>query len=257
MNNGTYDHMTSFQARPSFDATTITDVEGVFSYADYVHDSTITNFTCFSADKPFTFDNSTITNFYGLKTAAGAGINGASITNFYGMYIGNGTVTATNKWGIYIDDANIDSWHKGEFSIGGTAPATADYDFQANKAVFKKPAYFEADYSTAVSTVFTLDVEKQVNELYLHAGNFSISNTISNISNTAGLIITIIIVQDSNGSRTITSWGTGIEFGDAGAPTLSTGANKMDMLSFYSDGYKLFFMGIQKGFSNYTIVTQV
>ena len=118
MNNGTYDHITSFQARPSFDTTTITDVEGVSAYGDYVHDSTITNFAAFIADKPFTFDNSTITNFYGLKAAAGAGINGASITNFYGMYIGNGTVSATNKYAIFSDDNTIESKHDGKFVLG-------------------------------------------------------------------------------------------------------------------------------------------
>ena len=118
MNNGTYDHITSFQSRPSFDTTTIIDVEGVSAYADYVHDSTITNFTCFSADKPFTFDNSTITNFYGLKAAAGTGINGASITNFYGMYIGDGTVDATNKYAIFSDDSSVDVRVDGEIWAG-------------------------------------------------------------------------------------------------------------------------------------------
>jgi hypothetical protein len=46
-----------------------------------------------------------------------------------------------------------------------------------------------------------------------------------------GQKITLEVVQDATGGRTVT-WGTGIQFGAAGAPTLSTAAGKRDVLGF-------------------------
>ena len=116
--NGTFDHITSFQARPTLSNVTITDIEGVAAYSNSMTNSTITRMAGVYVDKPFTFDNSTITNFIGMEVAAGAGINGASITNFYGMYIGDGTVSATNKYAIFSDDSSVDVRVDGEIWAG-------------------------------------------------------------------------------------------------------------------------------------------
>jgi hypothetical protein len=47
----------------------------------------------------------------------------------------------------------------------------------------------------------------------------------------AGQAISFALQQDSTGSRTVT-WGGGYDFGSAGAPALSTGANKVDVVGF-------------------------
>jgi len=44
-----------------------------------------------------------------------------------------------------------------------------------------------------------------------------------------GQTYTLQIIQDGTGSRTITDWGV-IDFGDAGDPTLSTGAGAIDFI---------------------------
>jgi len=44
------------------------------------------------------------------------------------------------------------------------------------------------------------------------------------------------IVQDSTGSRTITSWDSSIKWANGVVPTLSTGADEIDILTFYFDG---------------------
>ena len=44
------------------------------------------------------------------------------------------------------------------------------------------------------------------------------------------------IIQDSVGSRTITSWGSDIKWISGSVPTLSTGVNAEDVLCFYFDG---------------------
>lgn len=45
-----------------------------------------------------------------------------------------------------------------------------------------------------------------------------------------GLTYTLVIIQDGTGNRTV-SWPASISFGSAGAPTLSTGAGKKDVIS--------------------------
>ena len=48
------------------------------------------------------------------------------------------------------------------------------------------------------------------------------------------------IVQDGVGGRTVTGWDADIKWVGGTAPTLSTGANAIDILSFYFDGTNYF-----------------
>lgn len=80
-------------------------------------------------------------------------------------------------------------------------------------------------------------------------GNWTLANP-TNMK--AGATYMIVIKQDATGSRTL-SYGSNYEFGDDGTPTLSTGANKADILTFMSDGTNMFFLGIKKGFDNYDL----
>jgi hypothetical protein len=60
------------------------------------------------------------------------------------------------------------------------------------------------------------------------AGN----RTLANPANpTDGQLIRVEVTQDATGSRTL-SYGSAYDFGTAGAPTLSTGAGKTDVLGF-------------------------
>lgn len=56
----------------------------------------------------------------------------------------------------------------------------------------------------------------------------------------AGEYYTVKVVQDATGSRTITTWPTGIKWAGGAAPTLSTAANAIDIISFYYDGTNYF-----------------
>lgn len=75
--------------------------------------------------------------------------------------------------------------------------------------------------------------------------------TIANPSGSAsdGERFLIEIWQSSTGSDTIGTWGTNYDFGAVGAPTLSTGANKGDLLGFsYSaQNSKYNYIGVQQG----------
>jgi hypothetical protein len=48
------------------------------------------------------------------------------------------------------------------------------------------------------------------------------------------------VYQDATGSRTITSWNSVFKWTAAVAPVLSTGANKLDIITFFSDGTNLY-----------------
>jgi hypothetical protein len=63
----------------------------------------------------------------------------------------------------------------------------------------------------------------------------------------AGYIYNYFIGQDATGNR-VPTWDTDYNFGDDGVPTPSTGANKVDWLSFYCNGTQFLFAGIKKGF---------
>lgn len=77
------------------------------------------------------------------------------------------------------------------------------------------------------------------------AGNRTFANPANLID---GQTVVLQVIQDATGSRTI-SWGNNYDFGAAGLPTLTTTAGKMDILTFISNGTKLFYGGISKAFS--------
>lgn len=56
----------------------------------------------------------------------------------------------------------------------------------------------------------------------------------------AGATYTIVITQDATGSRTITTWPTGIRWPNGTAPTLTATANAVNIVSFYYNGTNFF-----------------
>lgn len=60
--------------------------------------------------------------------------------------------------------------------------------------------------------------------------------TLSITNPVAGMTYTIRIIQDGTGSRTITTWPTNSKWPSGTSPTLSTVANRYDIVVFYYDG---------------------
>lgn len=65
------------------------------------------------------------------------------------------------------------------------------------------------------------------------------STTLTPGSFVAGGTYVLILKQDSTGSRSVT-WGTGFKWVSGSAPTISTAANAVDILTFVSDGTSMF-----------------
>lgn len=182
---GSYDHFTGVQIRPVIiNGASISELEGVYAYGDSMTgSSSVGTYIGYVADKPFTFDNSTITNFIGYDVRLGAGTNGASVTNFYGLRI-DSSINATNKWGIYSTDANVDSRHDGEFRVGELRTNTniysantsmvinvngkdsstnLDMDSASNEATFNNLEVVADGYSTSNGSKVQLKGEFELN----------------------------------------------------------------------------------------------
>ena len=88
-------------------------------------------------------------------------------------------------------------------------------------------------------TVTTLTDGATITPDFSASNNFTLTlggtgRTLANPTNiTAGQSGVIVIQQDGTGSRTITSYGSNFKFAGGTAPTLSTGANDLDVLSYY------------------------
>lgn len=105
--------------------------------------------------------------------------------------------------------------------------------------------------SLTISTATFTPVSVGANTFRVILVHASCPCTIANPSGSAqdGERFLMEIWQSSTGSDTIGTWGTSYDFGTAGAPTLSTGVNKGDLVGFtYSaQNSKYNYIGIQQG----------
>lgn len=89
-------------------------------------------------------------------------------------------------------------------------------DFTEEIVAANTGAAYEIDWETA--TLFELTLTD------------SPTFTFANLS--AGRSITLILIQDATGSRTVT-WPASVDWADATAPTLSTGAGDVDVITLF------------------------
>lgn len=88
-------------------------------------------------------------------------------------------------------------------------------------------------------TITTLTDGATITPDFAASNNFELTltdvgRTLANPTNiTAGQSGVIVINQDATGSRTISTYGSYFKFAGGTAPTLSTGANDLDVLSYY------------------------
>ncbi len=88
-------------------------------------------------------------------------------------------------------------------------------------------------------TITTLTDGATITPDFAASNNFTLTlagtgRTLANPTNiTAGQSGVIAINQDATGSSTITTYGSYFKFAGGTAPTLSTGANDLDILSYY------------------------
>jgi hypothetical protein len=147
-----------------------------------------------------------------LKVAKG----GTGISSF-------GTGVAT--WLGTPSSANLAAAVTGETGSGalvfGTAPTIS------NPTVTN---YVETPYSANSSTAITLDLANGTVQIITLTGNATITMPTA----TSGKSFVMMLKQDGTGSRTVT-WST-VKWAGGTAPTITSTASRLDLLSFFADG---------------------
>ncbi len=145
--------------------------------------------------------------------------------------IPTGTAKAIHVHGTDITIIADDALATGALLADGTIPVTGDFDwgdFELKRANLVD--YAEAFTTPASAATIDLDlVNGNVFEVTLdQATTFTFSNP--PIMGRAGSL-TLIVHQDATGSR-LATWPASVDWENGAAPILSTGANKIDVLSF-------------------------
>jgi len=114
-------------------------------------------------------------------------------------------------------------------------------DIKAGAINLSRNITFEGQSNTPVFTLadaatITPNFDNGSIQTVTLTGNRTIANP-TNLKNGATYIL--IIKQDATGSRTV-AWGTNYKFSDGIAPTLTTTANAVDIVTFISDGTNLY-----------------
>lgn len=111
--------------------------------------------------------------------------------------------------------------------------------------------YTKQQYFIASPLVVATNIDIDLNDKQVSYVTLTTNKTINNPTNVRDGAMYMIAITQGSSNNTVT-WSANYEFGDAGAPTLSTLNGKTDFLSFIGDNSgRLFFLGITKGFNNY------
>lgn len=114
------------------------------------------------------------------------------------------------------------------FLADGTRVLTGEMNAGANTIGFTQQII---TYNSSITTADWTKGNKA--RMVFGAGNIT---TFAFTNPTNDCDIKLVIVQDGTGGRTVTNWDTDILWVNGTIPTLSTGANAVDVLSGYWDG---------------------
>ena len=114
----------------------------------------------------------------------------------------------------------------------GTIVGTTDTQTLSAKTLTNPTVtnYVETPYSANSSTAITLDLTNGTVQIITLTGNATITMPTA----TSGKSFVMMLKQDGTGSRTVT-WST-VKWVGGTAPTITSTASRLDLLSFFADG---------------------
>lgn len=132
-------------------------------------------------------------------------------------------------------NANLTTW-AAETAPTGTVVGDTDTQTLSAKTLSNPTieGYTEGSVTATVTTAYTFNIASDsIFNLTFTSGN---NCTFTMPTAAIGKSFTVMLKQPASGTTTNTGTFTGVKWGTTGTPTISTGANKMDILSFFSDG---------------------
>lgn len=158
-----------------------------------------------------------------LDTVGGALVEGTGITIVYDD--ANDTITLSTTITQYTDEQARDAIGaalvEGTGTNGGVEITVDDAGDTITVGLLSSAFLTLTDAAT-----IAWDMSLGYNAKVTLGGNRAIGTPTNPVE---GRSYSLMIIQDGTGSRTISDWGD-IDFGEAGAPTLSTGAGKIDVI---------------------------
>lgn len=153
------------------------------------------------------------------RTASGLWLAGMLLvdTDTGLLYRGNGSTVGGVALGYAIDTATVHL--TGNETIAGNKTLTGQTRLDAHYGAIAADA-------DAATVTFNLAAANS------HQVTLGGARTLAVTGAQVGQAFFLILKQDGTGGRTVT-WFSGIDWGTAGVPTLSTGINKRDMFSFF------------------------
>lgn len=160
-------------------------------------------------------------NFEGVEIRSGSTVSG----DIYQLYLGTNTLSGTltgTEYGIYQAESGAINVFKGNIA----------YD----KQVYQEGGVHDAG-NTGTSLTLNFD-NGNVQKCTMNDASITIANP-TNAKN--GAVYTVCFIQDATASRTISTWGSNINWGDAGSPDFSGGTASGDKhyVTFIVNGTEL------------------
>jgi hypothetical protein len=221
--------------------TNITNTAGVLSIPDATSSvkgiaSFGTGFTV--ASGAVTINYSALTPLLTVATSSVLGVvkSGTNITNTAGVL---SVADATNavKGVVTTADSTTLSFSSGVLSLASTVARTNIQNTWSKSQGFTVATL---TYAATITPDFSLSNIFKVTA----TGPFTLANPTNVVAGTTYLLF---VTQDATGGRTI-SWGTNFKFAANSVNTLSTGANKIDIISMVALSSTQLLVTIQAGF---------
>ena len=182
-----------------------------------------------------TIANSAITN---AKVASNAAIEFSKLEalNSARIVVGNSSnvATATAVTGdVTISNTGVTTI--GSSVVGSSKVDTTQVAVLGTAQEYTRTHNFNATALTDATNISWDLAQNQVASVTL-GGNRTLSNPSNQVD---GAVYILVVKQDGTGGRTLT-FSSNYKFAGGTAPTLTTGANKVDVLTFVSDGTNMF-----------------